>query len=57
MHATASLPALQASLSSDVKWLAGPIWISSLGALALAGCAMLRAYLPRLNKPFVGHIE
>ena len=50
-------PALQASLSSNVKWLAAPIWISSLGALAVAGCAMLRAYLPRLNKPFVGHIE
>ena len=32
-------------------------WMLALGGASLLGCALLRMYAPRINKPFVGRIE
>lgn len=32
-------------------------WLLALGGASVLGCGLIRAYEPRLNRPFVGRIE
>jgi len=48
---------IKASLPSDLVYYAGAFWLLGLGCLTLAGSVMLKAYAPRLNRPYVGLLE
>ena len=60
-HCTPDLPdttpPLQDSLPAGLKDYAGAFWMLGLAGLSLLGAALLHSLAPRLNKPFVGHIE
>lgn len=32
-------------------------WLLALGGASVLGCVLMRLYMPRLNRPFVGRIE
>ena len=48
---------LQGSLGEGTYFYAGAFWLLALWGVSAAGCLLLRAYTPRLDKRYVGHIE
>lgn len=51
------ITAMKSGLSESMEIYAPAFWLLILGGAALVGSALLAAYSPRINRPFVGHIE
>lgn len=49
--------AIKPGLSSSIASLASPFWLTGLGTVSIGGCCLLYAYMPRINKRFIGHLE
>lgn len=49
--------AIKGGLSSSTFFYAGGYWLLALWGLSMLGCWALRAYTPRVDKPYVGHVE
>lgn len=43
--------------TTHIANFAPEFWLLGLGVLSVIGCFLLKAYMPRLNKRFVGHLE
>lgn len=51
------LPCPQDSLSPSLAVYAGAFWLLAMWGATMIGCVLLRLYAPRIDRPFVGHIE
>lgn len=47
----------QGSITASLVDYAAAFWLLGIAGLSLVACVLLHAHSPRLNKPFVGHLE
>ena len=52
-----AVSAIIESIGKADKAFAPSFWLLAMGGATLLGCGMMRAYAPRINRPFIGKVE